>query len=76
MLYLHGSANALNLRPHHIKNIRVAETDDVNHFRQIRVMDVSENLVEDYLPTDYDHDEAQLELDPLFGVQIEDKYEA
>ncbi|OJD20712.1 hypothetical protein ACJ73_07952 [Blastomyces percursus] len=78
---------------HHIKNIRVAEIDYINHFRQIVkgqkieneiyhwgcqqwVIDVLESLVADGLLSDYDHDEAKLKLDPLFGVQLEDKYEA
>ncbi|EEH11061.1 hypothetical protein HCBG_00516 [Histoplasma capsulatum G186AR] len=77
---------------HHIENIRVAEIDHVDHFRQVVkdqkienemynwgcqqwVLDVLEALVEDDLLTDYDHDEAKLKLVPLFGVQIEDKYE-
>ncbi|OJD12522.1 hypothetical protein ACJ73_09336 [Blastomyces percursus] len=78
---------------HHIKNIRVAEIDDTNHFRQIVkdqkienemnhwgcqqwVTDVLESLIEDGLLTDYDHDQAKLELDTMFGVQLEDNYEA
>ena len=78
---------------HHIRNIRVAEIDDVGRFRQVAkdqkiendmyhwgcqqwVMDVLESLVEDGLLTDYDHDEVISELDPLFGVRIEDNYEA
>ncbi|EEQ86238.1 hypothetical protein RJZ56_004111 [Blastomyces dermatitidis] len=40
------------------------------------VLDVLESLVEDDLLTDYDHDEAKLKLDPLFGVRVEDEYEA
>ncbi|OAX80255.1 hypothetical protein ACJ72_05415 [Emergomyces africanus] len=40
------------------------------------VMNVLKRLVEDDLLTDYDHDEVVSELDPLFGVQIEDTYEA
>lgn len=78
---------------HHIKNIGVAEIDEVDHFRQVVegqkiendmyhwgcqqwVIDVLGSLVEDGLLTDYDHDEAMSELDPLFGVRIEDNYEA
>lgn len=39
------------------------------------VLDVLESLVEDRLLTDYDYDEVMSELDPLFGVRIEDNYE-
>ncbi|EDN08071.1 hypothetical protein I7I51_03980 [Histoplasma capsulatum] len=75
-----------------VENIRIAEIDHVDHFRQVVkdqkienemynwgcqqwVLDVLEALVEADLLTDYDHDEAKLKLVPLFGAQIEDRYE-
>ncbi|PGH15818.1 hypothetical protein AJ79_02199 [Helicocarpus griseus UAMH5409] len=51
------------------------ENEMYNWGCQLWVYDVLESLVDDGLLIDYDHAEAKLKLDTLYGNQVEDNYD-